>query len=64
MNDDPHTSALVGPDGRPARRAAARSTNCPRCGAGEERRVNTAGFGDPVICCEECGYEFTREETE
>jgi uncharacterized protein (DUF983 family) len=48
--------AIVAPDGRPARRA--KSENCPRCGAGPERRTNTAGFGEPVICCSSCGWEF------
>jgi len=48
---------IVAPDGRPAR-ARTKDTRCPRCGADEERRANTAGFGPPVICCCECGYHF------
>lgn len=56
MNDEVHTSGIVAPDGRPARRPT--DGRCPRCGAGEERRVNSAGFGPPIICCGECGLDI------
>lgn len=52
----PPPKPLVGPDGRPARRVA--DNRCPRCKAGPEHRVNTAGFGDPVICCNKCGHHY------
>lgn len=52
-------SGLVRPDGRPLR---PRSGNCPRCGAGKDKRVNTAGFGAPVICCSVCGCDLTLNE--
>lgn len=58
MSDQtPQTSALLGPDGRPARRRVV-DNRCPRCGADPEKRMNTAGFGPPVICCTECGHHF------
>lgn len=31
---------------------------CPRCGAGPEARVASAGFGEPHPVCSKCGYEF------
>lgn len=36
-----------------------KSTNCPRCGAPEKRRVLSAGFGSPHDVCGECGYDFS-----
>lgn len=54
MSDD--TPAVLAPDGRPARRAA--SDKCPRCGAGSDKRINTAGFGPAVINCSGCGYHY------
>lgn len=48
---------LVAPDGRPARAAVTRSLDCPRCGAGEERRVKSSGFGGAHDVCGECGFE-------
>lgn len=56
MSDEVRTPGLLAPDGRPARRPT--DGRCPRCGAGEERRMNTAGFGPPVICCGACGHHF------
>lgn len=56
MSDTATAKSIVAPDGRPARQAESR--NCPRCGAGPERRMNTAGFGAPVICCSSCGYHY------
>jgi ribosomal protein L37AE/L43A len=49
---------VLGADGMPARRAPAKPTACPQCKSGPERRVNAAGFGDPVICCGKCGHTF------
>ncbi len=51
---------IVGPDGRPARRALA-DGRCPKCHAEKDRRVNTAGFGPPQIHCEACGHFFEGE---
>lgn len=38
---------VVDPDGK-----------CPRCRAGAEERVLSAGFGHPHEVCRKCGYEF------
>jgi hypothetical protein len=48
---------LVGTDGRPLSHAP-KPTRCPQCGSGPDRRVNAAGFGDPVIVCGKCGHHF------
>lgn len=50
---------IVGADGRPLRRRP-KSDKCPGCGAGKEKRINTAGFGTyaAVINCGNCGFEF------
>lgn len=53
------TPVIVAPDGRPAR--ASISTDCPDCRAPKARRVNAAGFGDPVIVCGQCGRPFPGE---
>lgn len=53
-------SRLVDGTGRPARRKV--ETTCPRCRAGEERRVPSGGFGLPHEVCGVCGYEFPTEE--
>lgn len=50
-------SQLVAPDGRPARASVTASPNCPRCGAGEERRTKSGGFGETHDVCQECGFE-------
>lgn len=31
---------------------------CPRCRAGREKRVASAGFGQPHDVCNVCGYEW------
>jgi hypothetical protein len=46
---------LVDPSGRPVKRAP---VTCPKCGAGKDRRINTAGFGEPVFCCGGCGHHY------
>lgn len=38
---------VVDPDGK-----------CPRCRAGADDRVPSAGFGDPHEVCRKCGFEF------
>jgi uncharacterized protein (DUF983 family) len=40
--------------GRPAKV----SSDCPRCGAGKDKRVPSAGFGEPHDVCRACGYEW------
>lgn len=54
------TPVLVGTDGRELK-TRPKSTACPKCGAPKEKRINTAGFGRPVICCGACGLEFPGE---
>lgn len=51
-----HMPVLVRPDGRPARTPS--DAKCPRCGAGPDQRVKTAGFGKPAECCQRCAFEF------
>lgn len=53
---------LLDAQGQPARRAASRM--CPRCGAGPERRVKSAGFGEPHPVCGQCGFDFHGERIE
>lgn len=48
-------SGLVDPQGKPARRVA--PDVCPRCGAGDDKRKASGGFGTPWTLCE-CGYEW------
>jgi hypothetical protein len=56
------TTPLLGPDGRPAQRQREDGDDrCPRCRAGQDRRVNTAGFGPPQIHCDNCGHYFEGE---
>lgn len=47
---------LLGPDGQPAR--VAKGSRCPVCGASEDRRVVSAGFGAPHDVCSVCGHDF------
>lgn len=54
----PAPPVLVRPDGQPLKAA---SRDCPRCGAGPDRRVPSAGFGEPVPVCAKCGWAFTGE---
>ncbi len=48
-------SAIVDPQGKPARRAAL--DTCPQCGAGEDQRYASGGFGARWTVCT-CGYEW------
>ena len=52
---------LVDAGGRPLRQ---RSESCPDCGAGKDKRVPSAGFGDPHPVCGRCGHEFQGEACE
>lgn len=56
-------SGLVDVDGKPLRRRP-KSDACPRCRAGAEKRVPSAGFGKPHPVCGACGYDFDEEEAE
>ena len=55
---DPAT-VLLDSAGRPAR--SPRTALCPRCGAGPDQRVASAGFGDPWPVCKRCGHEWLGE---
>ena len=46
---------IVAPNGQPARPVP--PNQCPRCGAGRDKRTLSAGFGEPHDVCV-CGYEF------
>lgn len=46
---------ILNPQGQPARAA---SSACPRCAAPKEKRVLSAGFGDPHDVCSVCGHDF------
>lgn len=35
-----------------------KDTRCPRCSAKTDRRVLSAGFGEPHDVCGRCGYDF------
>jgi ribosomal protein S27AE len=48
-------------DGSPARR---RSENCPECGAGPERRVQSGSFGQTHEVCGKCGRPVDGERPE
>lgn len=55
------SSPIVDPSGRPAREALKKSKNCPRCGAGPEKRIASGGFGkEPHPICP-CGHEWLDE---
>lgn len=56
MNETQDAPKILGPDAKPAR--AAINTDCPRCHAGAEKRVLSAGFGEPHDVCGVCGYDF------
>ena len=49
-------AALVDGQGRPARQA--QDPRCPRCRANRDKRVLSAGFGEPHDVCGQCGYEW------
>jgi predicted RNA-binding Zn-ribbon protein involved in translation (DUF1610 family) len=50
------TPTILDGKGRPARKAV--DTLCPQCGAGEEKREASSGFGTPHTQCGRCGYEW------
>lgn len=52
---------IVRADGRPARR---RDTKCPKCGADEDKRTLSGGFGTPHQVCTVCGFEGFEGGTE
>lgn len=53
----PRAPGMLGADGKPVRGGA-----CPECGAPEEKRVDSAGFGAVrVIVCGRCGHHFEGE---
>jgi len=47
---------ILAPDGTPARLPP--DATCPKCGAGPDQRVLSAGFGTPHEVCQRCGFEF------
>lgn len=53
------TSGLLDASGQPVR--ARPDRRCPRCAAGPERRVASAGFGVAHPVCTRCGHEFVGE---
>ncbi len=59
----PQTKEILDASGKPMRQA--KSRNCPRCGAGPEKRVGTGGFGQPKhpVCMGGCSpaYEWLDE---
>lgn len=56
----PERPGLVDAYGAPIGRAAGASRPpCPRCGAGPEKRIPSAGFGRAIHdVCQTCGHEF------
>jgi uncharacterized protein (DUF983 family) len=60
MPDDPGP-VVLNAQGRPARRDLVAAKRCPRCGAGPEKRVASAGFGTPHPVCGMCGWDFHGE---
>lgn len=58
---DELVALIVDPHGRPARAGVVKNQDCPRCGAGPEKRVPSGGFGKlpHPICL--CGYEWLDE---
>lgn len=52
---------LVDPHGRPARKSREDADRCPRCRAGKDKRVPSAGFGEPHPVCGTCGHDFHGE---
>lgn len=57
--DAARPSAIVDPQGKPARQAI--DTHCPNCGAGVEKRVASCGFGVRRPVCGSCGYKWDDE---
>jgi uncharacterized protein (DUF983 family) len=60
--EQPERPLIVDPNGKPARAAA--DVSCPRCGAGTDQRVPSAGFGEPHPVCRRCGHEWEGERCE
>lgn len=54
----PAPQALVDAYGRPVVARTCASDACPRCGAGPDMRVPSAGFGTPTETCRLCAWEF------
>lgn len=54
------TPTILAPNGQPIRRRPRPDDGrCPRCGAGQEKRIDAAGFGpDRKVCCGECGQRI------
>lgn len=52
VNGEPRRILLTDPPALP------KDTSCPRCQAPADRRVLSAGFGDPHDVCGRCGYDF------
>ena len=54
----PDAPVIVDPQGRPARRRQAPETSCPGCGADQDRRIASCGFGLRGTICGQCGHDF------
>lgn len=52
--NEPQTTTIVNPQGKPARPTA--ESAC-QCGAGADRRVLANGFGPPRTVCGQCGRD-------
>jgi uncharacterized protein (DUF983 family) len=52
----PFNPVILAPNGKPARLGP--DARCPRCGAGADQRVNSAGFGVVHPVCVRCAFEF------
>ena len=60
MTPEPaRTTAIVDPQGQPARRRE--DTSCPTCRSSKRRR--SGGFGVVHDICADCGYDFHGELT-
>lgn len=57
MNETP-TRTIVDAHGKPAR---ATDTTCPKCGAGDDKRVAANGFGIRRPACGQCGHVWEDE---
>ena len=55
MNTDPQPREIVAPNGRPARRE---TSACPRCHAGQDKRISSGSFGSQHDVCGNCGWDF------
>lgn len=59
MNDTQQAPVILGPDGKPTTSAKKKGpTPCQKCGAGEDKRVLSGGFGEPHDVCGRCGFEY------